>query len=328
MSATLANSANIAITANALGLDINNIPRMDNVNSTALANATPYKGLLNVTKINMSNYDDSVRMCTGKTYAEVQTMNREARVSSTDTSCGWIRFASNSDAGASILGTNTSPIASIPSGVTAGSKYYPPLLTTSANSITSNWTKAISCIPSENSFVCSREGFTSHSTQYANINDEFTTPFLHQLPIPSTTPIARDAYLRTDTNAGAMVATLYQESEKGITDPNLQTRSSYSLFNKAMTNTTGHDAESWEKAFQTETRPTMDYPRPSRDISILHGNLEAHDFCAEMNDQTIINENNLPCLQREWLQKGGTVNDYNYPTSILYGTCRGRIRKN
>jgi hypothetical protein len=327
MSSTLANSANIAITANALGLDINNIPRMDGINSMALTNATP-KGMLNVTKINMSNYDNAVKMCIGKTYDEVKAMNRQARVSSTDTSCGWIRFASNSDAGASILGTNTSPIGTMPSGVTAGSKYYPPLLTTSAHSVTSNWPKAISCIPSDTSFVCTREGFSTRSTQYASVDDEFTTPFLRQLPTPSTTPITRDSYIRTDTNAGAMVATLYQESDKGLADSNLQTRSSYSIFNKAMTNTTGQDAESWEKAFQTETRPSIEYPRPSRDISVLHGNLEAHDFCAEMNDQTVINENNLPCLQREWLQKGGSVNDYNYPTSILYGTCRGRIRKN
>ena len=326
MSSTLANSAKIAITGPSVGIyDLNNIPRMDTVNAGALANAAP-RGMLNVTKVNMSNFDAAVASCVGKTFAQVKEMNTQARVSSTDTSCGWIQFTQGGN-GVSILGTNASPIGPMPASVTAGSKYYPPILTTSAKSVSLNWADAIPCTAAGTSFTCKKEGFTNRSTQYASVDDEYTTPFLHQLPIQSTTPIARDAYLQTDTNAGAMVATLYQESEKGLADPNLQTRSSYAMYSKTMTNTGGQDAESWEKAFQTETRP-MDYPRPSRDISILHGNLEAHDFCAEMNDQTIINENNLPCLQREWLQKGGTVKDYNYPTSALYGTCRGRIQKN
>jgi len=327
MSATLANSANIAITGPSVGIyNLNNMPRMDTVDDVALANASP-RGLLNVTKVKMSNFDAAVASCVGKTYEQVKAMNIAQRVSSTDTSCGWIQFSQGGN-GASILGTNASPIGPMPAGVTAGSRYYAPILTTSAKSVSLNWANATPCISEGSSFTCKKEGFTSRSTQYASVDDEFTTPFLHQVPIPSTTAVARDAYLQTDTNAGTMVATLYQESEKGLADPSLQTRSSYSMFNKAMTNVTGEDGDSWEKAFHTETRATMDYPRPSRDISVLHGNLEAHDFCAEMNDQTIINENNLPCLQREWIQKGGSVKDYNYPTSALYGTCRGRIQKN
>jgi hypothetical protein len=97
------------------------------------------------------------------------------------------------------------------------------------------------------------------------------------------------------------------------------------MFNKAMEPVSKHDAESWEKGFTPFQPVVNDMPRPSRDISVFATNLEAHDFCAEMTEQTIINENNLACLQREWLRKGGKPTDYNYPDARLYGSCYGRV---
>lgn len=326
MSASLANSANIAIVGQAVGItDINKMPRMQNVNALALENATPRK-LLNVTKVDMSGFDSAVAACTGKSFAEVQTSNIAAGVSSTDTSCGWVEFT-RGGSGASVLGTNSAVIGPMPSGATTGSKYYPPILTTSSNTRSVSWTNAIPCTNSDSGIKCVKETFVNPSGKFASVDDEFVTPFLHQLPMPSSTPISRDMYIQSDANAGTMVATLYQDSERGQQDMNLQTKTSYSMFNKAMTNTGGQDKGSWETAFTSFQPVKSGYPRPSRDIAVNYGNLEAHDFCAEMNDQTIINENNLACLQRDWLKKGGSPNDYNYPSTALYGMCYGKVRK-
>jgi len=330
--ADLQNKANL-MTAAQLGItDLNSVPRMDRVNSVALQNASP-RGALLSTKVNMANVDAAIASCQGLTYEQVKEKNIAARVSSTDTSCGWIQF-SQTGQGASILGTSQQPIGPMPPQVTQGSKYFSPQLTTSSRSINDNWAEATLCIPSSTGFSCT-EGFQSNkkmqenftSSKFSSVNQEFATPFLDQLPTPKSAPLTRDTYLQTDTNIGTMAATLYQESQKGLSDPTLETRSSYSIFTKAMTSG-APDMESWETSFKSNPVPTDLYPRPSRDVPVIYGNLEEHDFCAEMNEHTIINENNLSCLQKEWLRKGGSVYDAGYPDTRLYGTCYGRIRKN
>jgi len=327
----LANSANVAVTGLGLGIrDINNIPRMQGVNSSALDNATPRKGLLSVTKVDMSNFDAALAACSGLTFQQVKTMNINKGVTSTDTSCGWIQNTQGGSSGTSVLGTNFAVISPMPSGVTSSARYYPPLLTTSSNTVANNWVNAIQCIPSGNSVSCSKEAFTNPiaSSKFAGVDDAFTTPFIHKYPLPSTTPISRDKFIQVNTNAGAMVATLYQDSERGLSDPSMETRSSYSLFTKSMTHAGSNDKDSWQNSFQTFQPVGNDlYPRPSRDVSVFATNLEEHDFCAEMNEQTIINENNLPCLQREWIKKGGSPYDYNYPDTRLYGSCYGRVTR-
>lgn len=326
MSGLLANSAKIAITGPAVGIyDLNQMPRMQNVSGFALANATPRNGLLSVTKIDMSNFDAAVASCSNLSYSDVQKRNKNAGVSSTDTSCGWIQFTRGGN-GKSVLGTNDRPIGPMPSGMTTGSKYYPPVLTTSSND---PWPNGYSCTSvAGGSFTCKnpKEAFTSGgSTSFSGVNDSAATPFLPYYPIAATTPLSRDKYIQVDTNAGVMVATLYQDSERGLSDPSLETRSSHSMFTKSMTNPGSQDTTSWQNAFSSFQPVGNDLPRPSRDISVFATNLEEHDFCAEMNEQTIINENNLPCLQREWVRKGGSHTDYNYPDTRLYGMCYGRV---
>jgi len=303
---------------------------MQGVNVTALDNATARKGLLGVTKVDMTNFDAALAACSGLSFQQVKTMNMNKGVTSTDTSCGWIQDTQAGSSGRSVLGTNFSVISPMPSGVTASAKYYPPLLTTSSNTVANNWVNAIQCIPSGNSARCSKEAFTNPnvSSKFAGVDDEFTTPFIHKYPLPSTTPISRDKFIQVNTNAGAMVATLYQDSERGMSDPSMETRSSYSMFTKAMTHAGSNDKDSWQKSFQSfQPVGNDEYPRPSRDISVFATNLEEHDFCAEMNEQTIINENNLACLQREWIKKGGKPTDYNYPDTRLYGSCYGRVTR-
>jgi len=384
--ADLQNKANL-MTAAQLGItDINAVPRMDKINSVALMNASP-RGALLATKVNMSNVDAAIASCQGLSYAQVKQKNIAARVSSTDTSCGWIQF-SQTGQGVSILGTSQQPIGPMPTQVTQGSKYFSPQLTTSSRSMNDNWAEAILCIPSSSGYSCTAEGFqdsnqmergekqiayatqsgyakqsayatqsgyakqtapqypktsqlsrtlanarrkkshfTDFSSSFSSVDTEFSTPFLDQIPAPRTAALTRDSYLQTDTNIGTMAATLYQESQKGMSDPTLETRSSYSIFTKAMTSG-APDMESWETSFKANPVPTDLYPRPSRDVPVIYGNLEEHDFCAELNEQTIINENNLPCLQKEWLRKGGSVYEAGYPDTRLYGSCYGRIRKN
>lgn len=319
MSDSLTNSAKIAITGAAVGItDINQMPRMQNINKGALAAASP-RGLLKVTGIDMSGFDSAVDSCVEKSFADVQTMNRNAQVSSTDTSCAWIQFT-QSGTGKSVLGTNFQPI-KMPAGVPDGAKYYPPILTTSTKSVADNWANAIPCV----SGSCVKETFENPrvSSKYAGVDDAFASPFLEQIHTPSSSPLSRDAFIQMNENAGTMVATLYQDSERGLTDPSMETRSSYSMFSKAMT-PGAQDNDSWQKAFTTTQPVVNDMPRPSRG-PVFATNLDEHDFCAEMNEQTIINENNLACLQREWLRKGGKETDYNYPDTRLYGSCYGRV---
>ena len=324
MSGILENSAKIAITGPAVGIyDLNQMPRMQNASEHVLANATPRKGLLSVTKIDMSNFDAAVASCSNLRYSEVQGVNTSAGVTSTETSCGWIQFA-RGGGGASILGTNDRPIGPMPAGATTGSKYYPPVLTKSSRD---PWPNGYTCTPvAGGSVTCKnpKEGFAG-SGKYAGVNDSAASPFLPHYPTSATTPLSRDKYIQVDTNAGPMVATLYQDSERGLSDPSLETRSSYSIFTTSMTNPGAQDTTSWQTAFTAFQPVGNDLPRPSRDISVFATNLEEHDFCAEMNEQTIINENNLPCLQREWVRKGGSHTDYNYPDARLYGTCYGRV---
>jgi hypothetical protein len=335
---SLANSAHVALAGPGVGIDnINNIPRMQGVSTSAIDNATPRKGLLSVTKVDMSNFDAAVAQCARlTTYTDVQNMNKRKAVTSTDTSCGWVQYTQGGSAGASVLGTHFAVISPMPAGATSSSKYYPPLLTTSSNSMTNNWANAIQCSGSAGSVTCSTpEAFTNQgesftpqmaSSKFASVNDEYTTPFIHKYPLPSTTPVSRDKFIQVDTNSGAMAATLYQDSERGMIDPSMETRSSYSIFNTSMTHPGSNDKDSWLKAFQSfQPVGNDEYPRPSRDISVFATNLEDHDFCAEMNEQTIINENNLACLQREWLRKGGKPTDYNYPDTRLFGSCYGRV---
>jgi hypothetical protein len=326
---SLANSANVAVTGRGVGINnINNMPRLQGINASAMENATARKGLLNVTKIDMSNFDAAVAACSGLTFQQVKTMNTNKGVTSTETSCGWIQNTQGGSAGTSVLGTNFAVVSPMPSEVTSSARYYPPLLTTSSNTVANNWVNAIACVPSGTSVSCTKEAFTNPipSSKYAGVDDEFTTPFIHKYPIPPTTPISRDKFIQVNTNAGTMLATLYQDSERGLSDPDMETRSSYSLFTKSMTHAGSNDKDSWQNSFQTFQPVGNDlYPRPSRDISVFATNLEEHDFCAEMNEQTVINENNLPCLQREWIKKGGSPYDYNYPDTRLYGSCYGRV---
>jgi hypothetical protein len=328
---SLQNSARIAVAGPATGIyDMSKFPQMKNVNGPALTAATPRNGLLNVTRVNRDGYDTAVRECSNLTYSEVQAKNKLAGVSSTETSCGWVQLSQNGS-GMSVLGTNFKVISPMPPGVTSQSKYYPPMLT-SSKTIGENWANAIGC---SDAGICAKttETFANPDTginpmvsgTFAGVDDAFATPFLHQYPMPSTTPAARDKFITVDTNVGAMAATLYQDSERGLSDPSMETRSSYSMFNKAMAPIAEHDTESWEKGFTPFQAVVDDRPRPSRDISVFATNLEAHDFCAEMTEQTIINENNLACLQREWLRKGGKPTDYNYPDARLYGSCYGRV---
>jgi hypothetical protein len=68
------------------------------------------------------------------------------------------------------------------------------------------------------------------------------------------------------------------------------------------------------------------FPRQSRDIPVVYGRVEKYDFCSEMNDQTIISEDTIGCLQRDWIRKGGAPTDAKYPTTALLGMCYGKIK--
>lgn len=313
------NSDKLAFLASSLQLkNINSIPKqMANVNASALNFATPVQGALNVTRVDTTNYDSAAAACAKMAFSDIQKMNTTQQVTSTETSCGWLQFSANG-AGVGILGTNSRPIGPMPTTVPAGAKYYSPLLTTSAKTA-DIWANGTMCSGVGSQTSCISESFQGSR---AHVNSESATP------LESTPIITRDKYIQVDANVGTMAATLYQESQKGMSDESLGTKSSYSIFNKSTQNVHGTDADSWQTSFQTFQPVGNDiYPRLSRDIPVIYGNIEEHDFCAEINEQTIISEDTIGCLQREWIRKGGSPKDVGYPTTALLGSCYGRIRR-
>ena len=339
-SSTIVNSQKVAVVAASLGLtSYTSLPKnMAAVGAAALNFATPVNGTLNVTNVNTAAFDNAAAQCAKLTFSDLQELNRD--VTSTDTSCGWIQFG-KTGSGVAILGTNSQPIGPMPANIPAGSKYFSPLLTSSAKSISDNWQAAVTCSGSGDQTKCIAEGFMESKAapkregfeamgKYASVDTQFATPFLNQTPMPSSTPISRDRFMQVDGNAGTMAATLYQESQKGMSNPGLGTKSSYAIFDKKTDNVTGVDTgawEAWETSFQSFQPVGNDvFPRQSRDIPVVYGSVEKYDFCSEMNDQTIISEDTIGCLQRDWIRKGGAPTDARYPTTALLGMCYGKIK--
>ena len=52
----------------------------------------------------------------------------------------------------------------------------------------------------------------------------------------------------------------------------------------------------------------------ARDLCIRSGEFDNYDFCSEMRLTTVIDRNNISCVQKFWLQMGGTPEGTEYPT--------------
>jgi hypothetical protein len=52
----------------------------------------------------------------------------------------------------------------------------------------------------------------------------------------------------------------------------------------------------------------------SKDLCFKAGEYETYDFCLEITEQTLINQTNISCAQKDWISKGGSSNAQGYPT--------------
>ena len=52
----------------------------------------------------------------------------------------------------------------------------------------------------------------------------------------------------------------------------------------------------------------------ARDLCIRAGEFDNYDFCSEMRPTTVIDRNNISCVQKFWMQMGGTAEGTDYPT--------------
>lgn len=57
----------------------------------------------------------------------------------------------------------------------------------------------------------------------------------------------------------------------------------------------------------------------ARDLCIRSGEFEAYDSCSELLPSSIINSNNLVCVQQYWKNQGGTAQGKGYPNQTWFG---------
>jgi hypothetical protein len=51
----------------------------------------------------------------------------------------------------------------------------------------------------------------------------------------------------------------------------------------------------------------------SKDLCFKAGQYDEYDFCVEITPQTLINQTNISCAQKDWISKGGSSNAEGYP---------------
>jgi hypothetical protein len=127
--------------------DYGSIPKGQTINTRHLNNATPRKGLLNLTQVNTTEIDKAIKACESKTsLASIKQQNY--KITANETGCGWVTYGQNQGRG--ILGNYTTTLGPVPERAL---HYYPPIATRSPNADKFR----IPC----SSEVCMKEGFVS-----------------------------------------------------------------------------------------------------------------------------------------------------------------------
>ena len=187
-----------------------------------------------------------------------------------------------------------------------------------------NIVSASGSCPAEENFTNFRQG---------NLNEVFKVRegfgSLDDLNNCMEMPMARDCVIKAAQNAGCSAdGTLIralQDSTGTSYDAKLKTNSAYNSYNAfapfsaglmqdgsvASINVALNDFGSLMGNTQSNNEKVS---LAARDLCIRAGEFDKYDFCREMELNTIINANNIECVQKIWEQAGGTKQGTHKPT--------------
>lgn len=178
---------------------------------------------------------------------------------------------------------------------------------------------------------CPAEGFTSF--RQGNLKEAFKVRegfgTLDDLNNCMEMPLARDCAIKAAQNAGcspdgALIRAL-QDSTGTSYDSKLKTNSAYTAYNAFVPLSPGlmQDGsvasinvalDDFGRLVSNTQSGNQKLALAARDLCIRAGEFDNYDFCTEMGADTIINANNITCVQNVWAQNGGTRQGTQQPT--------------
>ena len=144
-------------------------------------------------------------------------------------------------------------------------------------------------------------------------------------------PLSRDCVLLAArmagcSDSGSLIAALGNAPKGKDYDSTLSSSAAYSTYqryaNPAITRAVMKDGSApistalndFGTVLSNTQSPDTKLQLAARDLCLNANAFDAYDFCSEIVPATIINSNNITCVQQHWLQQGGTVKGRKYPT--------------
>ena len=360
-------------------------PKGQMLNTEYLKNATPTKGLLNMTQIDTTQIDKAIKTCSDmNTLKKVKNVNN--KTSANESGCGWVTRAGGGGQG--VFGNFMRTYGPIP---TDAVNYYPPGVVNSKNADQNKIqcsmevcarasTEGFATIdedievpacgkytrcedmkymkslgmddcgycPESGRFVPISKGVAKYasapcnslltdytkcpmSSKHSKITEAFTT--LAALD-ECAAPLTRDCLIQAAKSAGCssegtLVASLYSPQSTSAYDGDLQQKASYRIYQAQTTPMTALTDESatintalgqFTNLYNATTSADPNISAAARDLC-LQTNLEAYSFCNDLTATTIVNAENIVCLQQLYINGGGKMTDAAYPT---LATCTGK----
>jgi hypothetical protein len=178
------------------------------------------------------------------------------------------------------------------------------------------------------------EGFQSLGRPVqGNLQDAFTVRegfgSLDSLNNCMDMPLSRDCVIKVAQNAGCSdEGTLIQAlkaNKSGNYDSQLKANQAYQSYTSfsPLTNGLLQDGSvasintaltDFGKIMGNTQSQNQKLALSARDLCVRAGEFDNYDFCSEMRADTIINSGNIKCIQRMWLQNGGTAQGSENPT--------------
>jgi len=359
-------------------------PKGQMLNTDYLKNATPTKGLLNMTQLDTTQIDKAINTCKAmNTLQKVKNVNNKK--SANEAGCGWVTRALGGGQG--VFGNFMTTYGPIP---TDAVNYYPPGVVNSSHADQNKIqcgldvcarpsTEGFATIeedidipacakytrcqdikymnslgaecgycPETGRFVPTSKGVAKYasapckslltdytkcpmSSKQSSVTEAFTT--LAALDACSA-PLTRDCLIQAAKSAGCsaegtLIASLYSPQSTSAYDADLQQKASYRIY-QAQTNpmtvmtdgsaTINAALGQFTNLYTATTSADASVSAAARDLC-LQTNVEAYSFCNDLTGTTIVNAENIVCLQQMYITAGGKVTDGKYPT---LASCKGK----
>ena len=181
--------------------------------------------------------------------------------------------------------------------------------------------------------ACPAEGFTSF--RQGNLNEAFQVREgfgADALNNCQEMPLSRECFIEAVKYAGCSPDGTLIKALQGSTgdyDSKLKTNSAYNSYNSFMPFSAGlmkdgsvADINVALSDFGRLMRNTDSGNRKvslaARDLCVRAGEFDNYDFCGEMSIDTVINANNIACVQKVWGENGGTGQGTAAPTLAIW----------